>query len=788
MGTGLMRLVLFGAGVTLAPAGVRAGLSLTLAAEGRSDYVIVVSRDAIAPEKEAARELSHYLGRITSAEFAVTGEREAPADKRWIMVGATRSVTELLPEINWPALGPEGIVIQTRGDRILIAGGRPRGTIYAVYTFLEDFAGCRWWTATEASIPLKSVLTIREPDISYVPAFGVRGPGYPDVRDNPGFAVKLKCNAHVSEIPDELGGYREILTYGHSFEQLLPPAKYFENHPEWYSLVKGKRKSAGHSDWQLCLTNLEMRRELTRNVLDKIRENPTAACIFVTQNDGGGQCECAKCRAVTEREASGAGPLLEVVNAVAESVDQEFPGFPVVTFAYTWSRKVPLHVRPRSNVQIWLCGLEGDFAHPIDSEANRNYRDDLASWSKVAGEMVVYHYVAGYGCLVQPHPTLFNIGPDIKFFARHGVDGVKLDADSTPIGDFVRLRAWVFAHMMWDPSRDAVKLIEDFAHGYYGPAGPYVLAYLRLAQRALQRSGMRLFYGNEDSSFFSLDEMNQATQLWDQAEAAVVDDPTVLARVHRERLPLDQVWLRNWARLKRQAERARRPFLGPDDISAACEQYLKKVTEFAGPDYVATRVARGREKCIQQVGIEPNETSRRQLELYAAEPAPIPELRSLSPNQYHVFRIEEEALHGGATLVDDALAASGRAVRLAAPWSQVRLWTKSHFSGRWRIYVRARCEMRQVPDNDGDPGGGYLAPGDAFEVGILDQIRYPHEDYVALQETVSVTRVKHGRYHSHDLGVRALKPAMFIWITNADSRGVSAVHVDTVYLVREGEE
>ena len=197
MGTGLMRLVLFGAGVTLAPAGVRAGLSLTLAAEGRSDYVIVVSRDAIAPEKEAARELSHYLGRITSAEFAVTGEREAPADKRWIMVGATRSVTELLPEINWPALGPEGIVIQTRGDRILIAGGRPRGTIYAVYTFLEDFAGCRWWTSTEASIPPKSVLTIREPDISYVPAFGVRGPGYPDVRDNPGFAVKLKCNAHT---------------------------------------------------------------------------------------------------------------------------------------------------------------------------------------------------------------------------------------------------------------------------------------------------------------------------------------------------------------------------------------------------------------------------------------------------------------------------------------------------------------------------------------------------------------------------------------------------------------
>ena len=42
------------------------------------------------------------------------------------------------------------------------------------------------------------------------------------------------------------------------------------------------------------------------------------------------------------------------------------------------------------------------------------------------------------------------------------------------VGDFVRLRAWLISHLMWDPSRDEKALIHEFLEGYYGPAAPHL--------------------------------------------------------------------------------------------------------------------------------------------------------------------------------------------------------------------------------------------------------------------------------------------------------------------------
>ena len=778
-------------GMTVSAAGDVAQRKLTLADQGRTSYVITLGDDAPAPERKAAEDLASYLGRVTGAKFAVKSPTEASAEQPCIMVGQTESVKEFVPDVDWKSLGQDGIVIKTKGQHLVLAGGRPRGTVYAVYTFLEDIVGCRWWTSTEEYIPHRPTLTIGRADLTYVPSLDYREPAFADVRNSPGFAVKIKCNGHFSKIPEELGGHHEILTYGHSFEQLMPPAKYFQEHPEWYSLLRGKRFAKGHSDWQLCLTNSQMLAELTKNVLDAIRRNPQAYSIFVTQNDGYGQCQCDQCQAATKREGTGAGPLLEMINAVAEQVDKEFPGFLVETFAYAWTRKTPLHVRPRSNVQIRVCGLEGDFAQPIDSDTNASYRDDIKGWSKIARNVVVFHYVSGYGCFVQPHPTLFNIGPDIRFFIQNKVHGVYMDTDSTPIGDFVRLRAWVFAHMLWNPTRDPLKLTEEFARGYYGLAGPQVLSYLQLAHNAVKRSGMKLHYANADTSFFSLDEMNEATRLWDQAEAAVAGDATLRVRVRRDRLPFDQAWLQNWARLKRTAERKGLEFLGPNDVTAACHDYVKTVTEAAGPDYVAKCVAAGSEKCIQRMGIEPGATSHRQLELYAEDTAPLPkELRGLAQNLYHIFQTDKKFLANKAELVDDLAATDGSAVRLASNWSMASFYVRSYFAGKWRVYARARCEMKELKEDGkgGREGTGYLSPQEAFEIGILDEFQYPNGRYVLLMEKALLAKVKDGAYHSYDLGVHDLNPGMRLWITIADSKYVSAVYVDRVFLIRDGPE
>src|SRR5690606_38717057 len=116
-----------------------------------------------------------------------------------------------------------------------------------------------------------------------------------------------------------------------------------------YALVKGKRQ---RERTQLCLTNVEMRKELTRNALERLHQTPGATMISISQNDNNNRCECEACRAVEEREGSPAGLVIQFVNAVAEEIEKEYPEVLVETLAYQYTRKPPKHVKPRPNVIV----------------------------------------------------------------------------------------------------------------------------------------------------------------------------------------------------------------------------------------------------------------------------------------------------------------------------------------------------------------------------------------------------------------------------------------------------
>jgi len=752
---------------------------LTLATEGRTNYTITVADDASTPERNAAKELATYLLRVTGAEFPVKSAAEAPAEQPCIMIGQTESVRKLLPDVDWKSLGQDGIVIKAKGHHLILSGGRPRGTLYAVYTFLEDIVGCRWWTSSEEDIPHRPTLAFPAPNITYVPPLSIRDNDYADVGWNapsPLFCVKLKNNGHFNHIPDDLGGHCTVVPdYGHTFFTLMPPKKYFHEHPDWYSLLNGKRTFTDWSDSQLCLTNVEMRKELARNALEILRKNPQSRIIQVGQMDGYGQCQCDVCKAATEREGSASGALIETVNVVAEAVEKEFPDVLVKTLAYHWTRNPPLHARPRDNVVVQVAGLECDFAQPMDSEANAGFRDDIEGWSAITKNLWLWHYTTNFVNSVQPYPNIFNIGPDVRFFVKNHATGIFINGDGfCNIGDFVRLRAWVISHMLWDPSQDAVQLAREFTHGYYGPAGPHVFAYLELAHNAVKRSGMRLNHGNYyDTTFFSLEEMNEATRLWQKAEAAVADKPTLLARVRRERISFDLVWLQNWAWLKREAERTGREFLGPNDVMAGCDAYLKTALEFISAPYrrsgdpkVYFVTANTRADAAPAL----RKLCRQQLTLYSEKPSVLPkEVRGLPEDQYVILQSEpyEEFLTGGAELVDDPLASDGKAVRLAKYLSAAKWFTRARFTGKWRCYAQVRSEAKQMTDN-------------AFEFQTFDMFIWPYRSIV--QEVVPLKKVSPDAYQTYDLGVHELKSGINLRFRLT---GVIPFYVDRIFLVRE---
>ena len=143
----------------------------------------------------------------------------------------------------------------------------------------------------------------------------------------------------------------------HTFDLLLPPEKYFAEHPEYYALIDGKR-TAKHLYSQPCLSNPDVLRIMIEGIRSWLRDNPEARLVSVSQNDSfviGSYCTCPACRAVNEEEGAPSGSLIRFVNAVAEALEPEFPEVTFDTLAYQYSTQPPKLTHPRHNVAIRMC-------------------------------------------------------------------------------------------------------------------------------------------------------------------------------------------------------------------------------------------------------------------------------------------------------------------------------------------------------------------------------------------------------------------------------------------------
>ena len=537
---------------------------LLLADRGATDYTIVLSDTASAVQQTAARELASFLNQVTGAEFPILSEGQvderAKNKEKLLVIGQDELSKKLLASAGAEpeeTIGQDGIILQTVGSSIVFSGHPDRGILYAVYTFLEDYVGCRWWTSTESFVPSTPQLEVPPLSIRYVPPIISREAYYQEPHNGHEgvlFSARMKMNGEMNLVPEEYGSHMTILFWVHSFDRILPPEKYFADHPDWYALVDGKR--TGQEVHQLCLTNPEMKAEFIRNTLAALREKPGTRFVSVSQNDCAGWCQCPECRALVEKNGSQSGPLITFVNDVAEAVEREFPDVLVETLAYQDTRFAPTDVAPRDNVVVRLCSIEYSFLTPIADGGpfNESLRESVEKWSAISKNLYVWDYVTNFSNYLLPHPNLQVLGANIRFLADNHTIGIFEQGDAEcSAGDFVRLRNWVISELLWNPSRDQRELENDFLNGYYSPrVGAIFREYLDvLTESALSsRISLRCYMMSStewlDTAALlkATDLMNRAIDTAKQDEAAEpVRYAGLVKKVERESLPIRYVWL-----------------------------------------------------------------------------------------------------------------------------------------------------------------------------------------------------------------------------------------------------
>lgn len=543
--------------------------AVTLAQNGTAKAVIVVAGTDTA-EHHAAAELAGILEQITGAKFEI---KQPPVKGKFRILVGPEAARLAQAGFSTAGLGAEGIVIRSVGNDLILAGGTPRGTLYAVYTFLEETLGCRWWSSKVSTIPHKHTVVVANLETRYVPALEYREPYWYDAFDT-NWAVRNKVNGQRPALEAKHGGKHIYEGFVHTFNRLIPPETYFKDHPEWFSEIKGKRTAERA---QLCLTNEPMYHELLKNLKTQLRNNPEATIASVSQNDWHGNCQCSQCAAIDKEEGSPAGLMLRFVNRVAEDIEDDFPHVAISTLAYQYTRKPPKITQPRDNVIVRLCSIECSFSKPLSDERNQAFRDDIVGWAKRCDRLYIWDYTTNFRHHIMPHPNLRVLAPNIKFFVEHSVKGIfEQGAYTTNGAEMAELRAWVLAQLLWDPSRDGPALINEFLDGYYGPAGPHIREYLQTTHDAVEASGDWLgCFSKDTTKFLSFEVLDKSWTDLKAAESAVMDNPELRFRVQVAQLPVLYTFMIHWKTMRETAKRSGSAWPMPDSIEAAHEHFMK---------------------------------------------------------------------------------------------------------------------------------------------------------------------------------------------------------------------
>ena len=566
---------------------------LVVAERGKAaECSIVVPADAPPAQKYAAEELRDFTEKATGVRLPVVTYAKPLPEKAIILeVGSPKSKVED---------GTDGFRIKVDGNKLRIVGENARGTLYGAYEVLERFVGCRWYASWHSFVPCLDRIEVPAGlDEMQVPAFAMREPYWYDVIQHPEFAARLRVNSRSwSSLDEKYGGnpYRFGGGLGscHTFNTLLPPDKYFDAHPEYFSMVKGRRI---RERTQLCLTNPDVLRIVTSNVLERIRKDPGAKFYGVSQNDWYNFCECPACKAVDDEEDSHSGTMIRFVNAVAEAVEKEFPDAIIETLAYQYTRKAPKKTKLRHTVVPCLCTIECDFALPLDKspyKENVSFCKDIADWSRLTDFLYIWDYTTEFSNYTVPWPNVCSLQDNIRFFRRNNVKALfEQGAYQGRHADFAELKAWLLAKWMWNPDLPMKPLLDDFFAGYYGKGAPFVRECFERMHRLQREYSSRpdrplLVFHCLWNPAITDGFLKDAAALWAKAIAATADDPATSYNVRMGAFSVDYMRMERGFKLLCLSERPC-SMLSSSEAQALARSLLARMDE-AGDIRLAERV------------------------------------------------------------------------------------------------------------------------------------------------------------------------------------------------------
>ena len=489
-------------------------------------FQIVIPEDAAPAAHFAARELAEHLGNVLKIQL--TPRSEKVPDLPALIVGDAGLAAA--HGIDLQKLGRDAFIIKTIGSDILIVGHdeqvpfscsspTEQGTLFAVYEFLERFAGVRFYFPGEIGTvtPHLTQWTIPEIDLLERPDMQVRWLYSVDP-----FSGKNQISWFDEGAQDYHLAYRRYhlanrryrmhtkhIPNCHGLAWLALVERFGKNHPEYFALTKeGKRKNGiedtsnyADKEGHICFSSEALKNEIFLDAKAVLTGQPASSrrAIFhdgkpawpssyhtpgeffnIMPNDNLYLCRCPECKKhLDDNVRPGQSEWSQqtsnyiwkfYIDVAARLKKENIPGF-VTTMAYGQYSKVPELDIP-DNI-VMMLALSGPWDRYRYSGKRQKDQKLLEAWTeKLNAKCYLWTYPTKIAVPVRGIP---NMTPKAfaSYFAEKSpfIFGAFIEAEND-YWIFGYLNYYVFGKVMWNVKTDIEALLLEHHSLMFAEAAP----------------------------------------------------------------------------------------------------------------------------------------------------------------------------------------------------------------------------------------------------------------------------------------------------------------------------
>ena len=537
-----------------------------LVKNGVSPYTIVVEENPSADLQFAVSEMQYFFNLATGATLeCIVDSQVSNLQGKYISLGDTKIAEAAEIDTSFDRLGTDGYVVKTYGNAMVLSGNTDVATNYAVYGYLKMQVGLEIYAKDVYTYNEERSVKLIDVDVVDIPDIAVRTGGTYLYKD------PIGSKRYRMRIFGDMFALR-----GHSHFTILPPADYYEEHPEYYNLDL----DASGMPTQLAWENEEMWdafatafKEYIKSLGDDIKY------INLGLEDNWKPAYHDKEKYETIRAEYGGSDsammvrfLKYVITDVNAWMAETYPGryLQIAFFAYqqteeppaVWSNEkndyVPVSedlVMP-DNVAVYIAPITAEnVSHPyFDPVTNSKSSRTFDGWRTIAKNMIVWAYSTDFFNYLVPFNSWGSIKENYTQYKERGVSYLfEQGMERYYVPNYMELRQYLVAKLSWDTTLDTETLIIDFMKAYYRDGWEDMYEYFSLMRTyltALEAEGIypaaavasleptNTYYVN--SNYFPKQFMDILEGLTDKALEKVdaVGDSEARFAIEKDRMPV----------------------------------------------------------------------------------------------------------------------------------------------------------------------------------------------------------------------------------------------------------